>query len=96
MPKIKTADLRKWEREPTAIPVGLVHKADKHKPDTSSTTTDVSSTGMGIRTTLSLVPKQEVTIVIKGQFSRSIQARVIWVKEDKSSNSFIAGLKYSV
>jgi len=96
MPKNKTADLRRWERHPTVIPVGLVSKSDKKQSDMSSDTTDVSASGLAVRTKLGLVPKQEVTIVIKGPFSRTIPARVIWVREDKSSNSMIAGLKYNL
>jgi hypothetical protein len=50
--------------------------------------------GVGVRTTLALVPTQGVEIVITGQFSQTIPARVVWVREDESSNSTIAGLKF--
>jgi hypothetical protein len=69
-------------------------KADKLKSDTFTATIDVSLSGVGVRTTLALVPRQGVAIVIKGQFSQTIPARVIWVREDASSNSTIAGLKF--
>ena len=87
-------DLRRWERELVAIPVSLVLKADKLKSDTFTATIDVSLSGVGVRTTLALVPRQGVAIVIKGQFSQTIPARVVWVREDESSNSKIAGLKF--
>ena len=94
MPTVNAADLRRWVREPAVIHVNLVLKADKPKSDTSTATTDVSLSGLGVRTTLTLVPKQEVAIVMERHFSRTIPARVVWVREDKSSNSTIAGLKF--
>jgi len=87
-------DLRRWEREPVAIPVSLVLKADKFEPHTSTATINISLAGVGVRTTLALVQRQGVAIVIKGQFSRTIPARVVWVREEESSNSTIAGLKF--
>ena len=87
-------DLRRWEREPVAIPVSLVLKADKFESDTSTATLNISLAGVGVRTMLALVQRQGVAIVIKGQFSQTIPARVIWVREDASSNSKIAGLKF--
>jgi hypothetical protein len=89
------ADLRRRERELTSIPVGLVSKADESKSDTSSTTINISLSGVRIRTKLALVPRQEVAVVIEGQFSRTIPARVVWVQEDKSSHWKVAGLKFS-
>jgi c-di-GMP-binding flagellar brake protein YcgR len=87
-------DLRRWEREPVAIPVSLVLKADKLESETSTTTINISLSGVGVRTTVGLVSKQGVAIVIKGQFSQTIAARVVWVRKDESSNSTIAGLKF--
>ena len=75
-------DLRRWEREPVAIPVRLVLKADKLKSDTSTATINVSLAGVGVQTTLALVPKQGVEIVIKAQFSQTIAARVVWVRKE--------------
>ena len=49
---------------------------------------------MSVRTTLALVLKQGVEIIIEGEFSQTIPARVIWVREDEFSNSTIAGLKF--
>ena len=94
MQTITSADFRRWEREPAAIPVRLVLKSDKLKPDTFTATLDISLSGVSVRTTLALVPRQEVQIVIKGQFTQTISARVVWVRGDKSSNSTIAGLKF--
>ena len=96
MQTISAVDLRRWERELVAIPVCLVLKAEKLKSDTFAATIDVSLSGVGVRTTLALVPTQGVEIVITGQFSQTIPARVVWVREDESSNSTIAGLKFSL
>ncbi len=94
MQTMSAVDLRRWEREPAAIPISLVLKADKSKSDTFTATIDVSLSGVGVRTSLALVPRQEVVIVIKGQFTQTVPARVIWVREDESGNSKIAGLKF--
>ena len=94
MQTISAIDLRRCEREPVAIPLSLLLKTDKLKSDSFTATIDVSLSGVGVRTTLVLVPRQEVAIVIKGQFSRTIPAHVIWVRKDESSNSTIAGLKF--
>ena len=87
-------DLRRWQREPLAIPVSLLLKADKFESDTSTATINISLAGVSVRTTLALVQRQGVAIVIKGRFSQTIPARVVWVREDKSSNSKLAGLKF--
>jgi hypothetical protein len=94
MQTMSAADLRRWEREPVAIPVSLVLKADQLKSDTFTATIDVSLSGVGVRTRLALVPKQDVAILINGQFFQTIPARVVWVREDASSNSTIAGLRF--
>ncbi|HXW14121.1 MAG TPA: PilZ domain-containing protein [Terriglobia bacterium] len=94
MQTISGCDLRRWEREPVAIPVSLVLKADKSKSDTFAAAIDVSLSGFGVRTSLALVPRQGLAIVIKGQFSQTLPARVVWVRKDESGNSTIAGLKF--
>jgi hypothetical protein len=94
MQSIRSVDLRRWEREPVAIPVSLVLKADRSRSDTFTATTDVSLSGLRVRTRVALVPRQGVAIVIKGQFSQTLAARVVWVREDESNNSTIAGLKF--
>ncbi len=91
---INPADLRRWEREPAAIAVNLVLKADKLRSDTFAGTIDVSLCGVCVRTTLTLLPRQGVAIILEGQFSRTLPARVVWVRKEASSNSTIAGLKF--
>ena len=74
-----TANLRRWEREEVAISVSLVLKAGELKSDNSTATINISLSGLAVRTALALVPRQELAIVIKGQFSRTISACVVWV-----------------
>jgi hypothetical protein len=94
MQTISAVDLRRWEREPAAIAVTLVLNAEKLKSDTFAATIDVCLSGVCVRTTLALLPRQGVAIVIEGQFSQTIPARVVWVRKDESGNSTIAGLKF--
>jgi hypothetical protein len=89
-----TANLRRWEREKVAFPVSLVLKPGQLKSDNSTTTINISLSGLAVRTALALVPRQELAIVFKEQFSRTISACVVWVREDKSSSRTIAGLKF--
>jgi hypothetical protein len=94
MQRIGAADLRRWEREMVALPVSIVLDADKFESETSATMMNISLSGAAIRTSLELVPGQELKIVIKGKFSRAISARVIWVRQDNSSNWPIVGIKF--
>jgi hypothetical protein len=87
-------DLRRWAREPVTIPVGLVLKANGSNSDTTTATLNISLSGVSVRTLLPLIPGQEVAIVIKGHFSRTIPARVMWVRKDGSRSLTIAGLKF--
>jgi hypothetical protein len=96
MKTMSAADLRRWERATITIPVTLVLKAGKPKSDTFTATINVCLSGASVRTALALVPKQEVAIVIRGQFTQTVAARVAWVRRDESGNSTIAGLKFSL
>lgn len=87
-------DLRRWEREPAAIPVSLVLESDESQKDTFAATLDISMSGAAVTTMLDLVPGQEVAIVFNGEFSVDIRARVIWVRKNESTNSTTAGLKF--
>jgi hypothetical protein len=95
MPTDSPADHRRREREPTAIKVGLVSKVGELKSDTSASATNISLTGVRVQTKLALVPKQEVAVVIEGEFSRTIPGRVVWAREDKSSHRTTAGIKFA-
>ena len=88
------ANQRQWEREPAAVPVGLVLSAENFKSDPAATTIDISLAGVGVRTKLFLVPGEWVGIVPKGQFPQAIPARVAWAREDESENVTVAGLTF--
>ena len=87
-------ELRQWEREPVDIPVGLILKSGESESDISTAALNISLAGVSILTKLALVPRQELTVIIKGQFSQAIRARVVWVRKDLARSSVIAGLKF--
>lgn len=89
-----SVELRQWERERVAIRVGLILESGELKSDISTATTDISLSGVGVLTNLALVPRQEVTVAINGEFSQTIRARVVWVRKHESSKSVFAGLKF--
>ncbi|MGO8818074.1 MAG: PilZ domain-containing protein [Terriglobia bacterium] len=88
------ADFRRWEREAIAISASLALRGEKLGSDTFAATIDISLSGVSVHTELALAPKQEVEVVIKGEFSRTIVARVIWVRRDQSGDGTVAGLKF--
>jgi hypothetical protein len=91
MRQVIATDLRRWEREGAAIPVSLVLATDE---DTFAATIDISLSGMGVQTGLTLIPKQGAAIILKGQFAHAICACVVWAREEESGNSTLAGLKF--
>jgi len=85
---------RQWERQPAAIPIRLVLKADHFKADDSAITVDISLGGARVRTKLALVPGEWVGFVAKEEFPHAIPSRVVWVREDESSHWTYAGLEF--
>jgi hypothetical protein len=85
---------RRWERALASIPIRLVLKAENFKADDSATTVDVSLRGAKVQTHLALVPGEWVGVVPKGEFPHAIPARVVWVREDESSDCNVAGLEF--
>ncbi len=94
MQTISPVDLRRWERASVAVPANLVLKTNRLAPEISTTIINISLCGAAIRTELALAPKQAMEIIIRGQFSQAIPARVVWVRQDKSGDWTIAGLKF--
>ena len=88
------ANLRRWERQPATIPINLVLKAENLKVDNSATILDFSPHGMGVLTTLALVPGERVRIVAKGESPDDIPTRVVWIREDVSNHLSVAGLEF--
>jgi hypothetical protein len=89
-----SASLRRWERQPSKIPISLVSEANHLKTDDSAMTADISQHGAKVRTKLTLVTGERVGIVLKGGFPDAIPAHVVWVREDESSHSTLAGLEF--
>ena len=85
---------RRWERQPATIPINLVLNTEDHKVDNSATVTNFSLGGMGVLTTLALVPGERVKIVAKGEFRKAILTRVVWVAEAEPSHLNYAGLEF--
>lgn len=85
---------RRWERRPVTIPISLVLKASHFKTDDSAITVDISLHGAKVRTKLTLVPGEMVRVVPKGEFPDAIPTRVVWAREDESSNWTFAGLEF--
>jgi len=96
MPTDNPANSRKWEREPATIQVELILKNDKFKVGHSATTLDVSLQGVGVRTTVALIPGEWVGVVPKGEFPQAIPARVVWSRDEEPSHWTLAGLEFLV
>ena len=89
-----SANLRRWERQPATIPISLVLRSEDLKVDNSATILDFSFRGVGVLTTLALVPGERVRIVAKGESPDDIPTRVVWVREDVSNHLSVAGLEF--
>ncbi len=87
MPTNIPANLRRWERRPATIPTSFVLKAENLAVDDSAAIIDFSLRGVGVLTTLSLVPGERVRIVADGEFPDAVPTRVIWVREDEDESS---------
>ena len=85
---------RRWEREPSDIPIKLVLKAERFREDDSARSIDTSLQGMRVRTSLTLIPGEWVGIVPKGEFPHAIPARVVWAREDERTRWTVAGLEF--
>src|ERR1039458_9058379 len=87
---------RRWERQPATIPISLVLKAENLTEDNSAGVIDFSLRGVGVLTSLALVPGERVRIVANGEFPDAISTRVAWVREDEDESSHwrFAGLEY--
>ena len=88
------ADHRRWNRQPATIPISLALDTDNLTVDNSATIIVFSLRGVGVLTTLALVPGDFVRIFAKGEVPDAIAARVVWVGEDESSLWSVAGLEF--
>src|SRR5580692_6666912 len=84
---------RRWQRQPSNIPIIIALEEDLLKADDSAITVDISPRGASVRTKLALVLGDWVKVAAKGKFTHAIAALVVWVREDESSQSTFAGLE---
>jgi hypothetical protein len=73
-----------------------VLKAQDLAEDNSATIIDLSLHGVGVLTSLALVPGERVRIVANGESPDAIPTRVAWVREDEDESSHwsFAGLEF--
>jgi hypothetical protein len=86
--------LRRSERQSASFPVRLVLETMDFNADDSTIAIDISRDGVGVRTTLRLVPGEWVGYIAERKFPRAIPSRVVWVREDECSHSILAGLEF--
>ena len=87
---------RRWERQPATMPISLLLKAEDLTEDDAAGVIDFSLRGVGVLTSLALVPGERVRIIANGEFPDAIPTRVAWVREDEDESSHwrFAGLEY--
>ena len=87
---------RRWERQPATVPISLLLKAEDLTEDDAAGVIDFSLRGVGVLTSLALVPGERVRIIANGEFPDAIPTRVAWVREDEDESSHwrFAGLEY--
>ena len=93
-PKMSPANLRRWERRASTLPISLVLKTGDLESDDSATTLDISLRGAKVRTKLTLRPGDLVRVVPEGAFPEAIRTRVVWVQEYESNEWTLAGLEF--
>ncbi len=94
MPSYIPDNLRLSAREAATIPISLVKRAESFRRDDAATTTDVSMTGMGIKTSMALIPGEWVGVIAKGEFPHAIPAHVVWAREDEATHWTYAGIQF--
>ena len=85
---------RRWQRQPSNIPIIIALEEDLLKADDSAITVDISPLGASVRTKLALVGGEWVKVVGKGQYPRPTPALVVWVRKDDSNHLTVAGLDF--
>ena len=86
---------RRSERRPATIPIRPVLEVENFNADDSAITTDTSTYGVGVRTTLPLFAGEWVGYIVKGKFPYAIPTRVAWAKRDHNSGWMYAGLEFT-
>jgi hypothetical protein len=94
MPPNTPSVARRAERRQETVPIRLILEAENFKADNSAITTDISTDGVGVRTTLTLVLGEWVGYIVKGKFPYAVPSRVVWAREDEYSHWIFAGLEF--
>jgi hypothetical protein len=84
---------RRWQRQPSKIPISVELEHDHLKADNSALAVDISPHGASVLTKLGLAPGEWVKVFARGKFRQAIAGLVIWVRKEKSSLSTLAGLE---
>ena len=84
---------RRWQRQHSKIPISLVLEYDPVKADNAALAVDISPRGASVQTKLALAPGEWVKVATSGEFKQDIAALVVWVREDGSTHSTLAGLE---
>ena len=94
MPENTTYVPRRLERRLETIPIRLVLETEHFKADDSAITIDISTEGVGVRTSLPLFSGEWVGYIDKGKFPYAMPTRVVWAREDQYSGWTFAGLEF--
>ena len=84
---------RQWQRQRSKIPISLILEDAPFKADDLAITVDISPRGASVRTKLALVLGDWVKVAAKEESTQVIAALVVWVREEESSHSTLAGLE---
>ena len=93
MPENTSYIPRQWHRQASSIPISLTLEDAPFKADDSAITLDISPRGVSVRTKLALVLGDWVKVAAKEESTQAIAALVVWVREDESDHSTLAGLE---
>ena len=94
MPDAASANRRRSERKDVAKTFVLFVDTEREKIANSAFAIDLSSLGARIRSTITLVPGQLVTIVPREGSEQAIPSRVVWVGATGSPRSGEAGIAF--
>jgi hypothetical protein len=87
---------RRWQRQPSKIPISLILEDARFKAHDSAITVDIyiSLWGASVRTKLALVAGEWLKVTTNGEINQEIAALVVWVQYEESSHLTLAGLDF--
>ena len=93
MPENTSYTARRWQRQPSKIPISLELEYDHLKADNSALAVDICPRGASVQTKLALVRGEWLKVAAIGEISHAVAAHVVWVREDETGHSTSAGLE---